>query len=160
MTRGRKPTPTPILKLRGSNAPSIKDRADEPKPDLAAPSCPSHLDKEGRAEFRRMVGHLRDLKVIARIDRNSLAIYCAAWSRWVAAEKELKTTGGPVVKSPSGYPIENPWAKVSRDAQATLIKLLPEFGLSPSSRTRLRVTKPKKEAAAADPFKLPAKKKA
>ena len=51
----------------------------------------------------------------------ALAIYCTNWFLWRAAEVEL-ARAGPVIKSPSGYGIQNPHLGVSRRAQDELRK--------------------------------------
>ena len=50
---------------------------------------------------------------------DALASYCTNWSRWQAAEAELAKTG-PVIESPSGYPIQSPYLSISRRAQDEL----------------------------------------
>ena len=52
---------------------------------------------------------------------DALANYCVNWSRWQQAEGEIAKTGA-VVKSPSGYPIQNPYLSISNRAQAELRK--------------------------------------
>jgi P27 family predicted phage terminase small subunit len=82
------------------------------------------------------VGILAPSGILQRADRAALAMYCLAWSRWVKAEGELKTTG-EVVRGTQGNAVLNPWLSVSRAAQAQMVKLLSEFGLSPVARHRL-----------------------
>jgi P27 family predicted phage terminase small subunit len=44
---------------------------------------------------------------------------------------------GAVVKAPSGYPILNPHLAVANQAYTRMKAMLVEFGMTPSSRTRL-----------------------
>jgi P27 family predicted phage terminase small subunit len=92
------------------------------------------LNAEAIAEWRRVTPLLAN---VGTLDRTALALYCAAWARWTKAEAEIATTG-EVVKSPSGFPIQNPWRTVANQAYKQLHAMLREFGLSPTARARLK----------------------
>ena len=141
--RGPKPTPTKLLKLRGSWR--AKLNKNEPKPKIQAPSIPGHLSKEAVAEWERIVPELKRLGLLAKIDRAALSGYCQSWARWVNAEKEIAGTGGEVVKSPSGYPIQNPWLSIANKALKQCESFIKEFGLSPAARTRIEIDKPEEQ---------------
>lgn len=136
---GRKPGPAPkptaLLKLAGTYRADRHGTA-EPAPPAAIPSCPKHLDRRAKVEWRRMCKQLELLGLITLLDRAALAAYCVSYSRWVEAEIRMQEHG-PVVKSPNGYPIQNPWLSISDKALDNMRKLLTEFGLTPSSRSRL-----------------------
>ena len=55
------------------------------------------------------------------------------------AEDELKKYG-PVVKAPSGFPVQSPFLAVANRAMKQTKEFLAEFGMSPSARTRVAVT--------------------
>ena len=140
--RGPKPTPTKILKLHGSRR--AGKNKNEPKPTIAAPICPSHLIADAKAEWKRIVPELKKLGLLTKIDRAALAGYCQSWGRWVNAEKKIQKIG-EVVKSPSGYPIQNPWLSIANKALKQCESFIKEFGLSPSARTRISVELPQDE---------------
>lgn len=135
--RGRKPKPT-ALKLVGGNAGKRPIAAAEPIAPIAIPTCPPHLQGEAKAEWRRITRELESMRVLSRVDRASLAAYCQAWARWVEAE-QMVVQKGTVVKSPSGYPIQNPYLAVANKALEQVIKIAAEFGLTPVSRARVKV---------------------
>ena len=128
--------------MRGRK-PTIKLNADEPQEAGKVPTCPRHLDKEGRREWRRVARRMRETGTIEERDRALLAVYCQAWSRMIHAEGELAKTG-PVVKSPSGYPILSPWLSVISQSTKTIDRMAVELGLSPVSRARIKAAQPKK----------------
>lgn len=139
MPRGRKPKPTAIKKLAG-NPGKRKPNGEEPKLPAAAaakPDCPPHLDGPARHEWQRVADLLHSAGLLTQVDRAALAGYCVAWGRWIQAETSLREHG-PIVKSPSGYPIQNPWLSVANAALAQVQKLAAEFGMTPSSRSRVR----------------------
>lgn len=145
--RGRKPTPTRLKDLLGSKRPR---NPTEPHPQPATPPLPRHLDAEAAREWRRMVKELRALGLLTRIDRAALAAYCVNWSRWVSAENVLRQSG-LVVKSADGGLYQNPYLAVANRALREMHRFLVEFGMTPSSRSRLHVSP---APSTADPFEV------
>lgn len=137
--KGRKPTPTAIKKLNG-NPGKRKLNDAEPKPKGGKPSCPPHVQGEARKEWNRISKDLHAAGLLTKIDKAALAAYCTHWGRWVDAEEQLRKHG-PIVKSPSGYPIQNPYLAIANKAMQAMAKLLVEFGMTPSSRSRIAVDK-------------------
>jgi P27 family predicted phage terminase small subunit len=136
--RGRKPKPTTLKILEGN--PGKRSLKDGPPPAPAGiPECPDFLDDEARAEWFRMTKELLDMGLLTRADRTALAAYCVAYSRWVAAEAQVRRLG-PIVKSPlKNFPMKSPYLTVADQALETMRKFMVELGLSPSSRSRIRV---------------------
>jgi P27 family predicted phage terminase small subunit len=82
---------------------------------------------------------LQQMGILSTADRTALAAYCAAYSRWVAAELAVKKFG-TIVKSPEkGFPMKSPYLCVAETALEQMRRLLVEFGLTPSSRSRIRL---------------------
>jgi P27 family predicted phage terminase small subunit len=52
---------------------------------------------------------------------------------------------GPVFKSDRGYPIQNPYLSIANTALDHMRKFLIEFGMTPASRSKLRVVTPTRE---------------
>jgi P27 family predicted phage terminase small subunit len=76
--------------------------------------------------------------LLCKIDRAALALFCQAWERWVEAEEALKKYG-VMVKSPNNFPMQSPYLAIANKAMEQMRALLAEFGMSPSSRTRISV---------------------
>ncbi|WP_256369831.1 phage terminase small subunit P27 family [Microvirga sp. KLBC 81] len=76
------------------------------------------------------------LGLLTEMDRAALAAYCQAYGRWVEAERKLKETP-LLIKLPSGYIQQSPWLAVANKQLELMHKYLAEFGLSPTSRTRV-----------------------
>ena len=83
-------------------------------------------------------------------DGAALALYCQAWARWVEAEANL-VRYGTVIKSQSGFPIQSPYLAIANKAMAQMARILVEFGMSPSSRTRVSIARPTPPPAQFDP---------
>ena len=136
--KGRKPKPT-VLKLREGNPGKRRLNADEPAPPVGVPDCPEFLDEVAREEWDRISVVLSEVGLLTQADRSALAAYCVAYSRWVAAEKQVAKFG-TIVKSPEkNFPMKSPYLTVADQSLETMRKFLVEFGLTPSSRSRIRV---------------------
>ena len=141
--RGRKPKPKAILTMDGS---SVR-RPDEPEVPPGDVVCPAELTGDARVEWDRIAPVLSGMGVLTHADQALLAAYCLAWGRMLHAERELAKTG-EVVKSPSGYPIQNPWLAVCNRAGKDMKGYAEQLGLSPTARGRVS----KAPAAKKNPF--------
>ena len=148
--RGRKPKPTVLKTLEGNPGwRPINDR--EPVPPEGVPECPDFLDDAARGEWFRTAGVLKDMRLLTPADRTALAAYCVAFSRWLEAEEQVKKYG-TIVKSPAkGFPMKSPYLTVADQAMEAMRKFMVEFGLTPSSRSRIRVPE---NARTADEFDI------
>lgn len=132
-----KPGPIP----KRNNVTELKTSGDN-KTRFVAPECPSHLQGSARAEWLRIVVFLEKYKLITEIDTAALALYCASYGRWQDAEEKIQRMkeqdgDGMMIKSPSGYPIQNPYLAIANRAMEDCYKYLQQFGLSPAARTRV-----------------------
>ena len=132
---GPKPLPSNIRQYTGGQK---KDTTDEPTLEIKASPPPDYFDSTQRACWSRNAEKLARMQVMTDADRDLLEMYVITWLRWRDAVK--KTGTEYTVESPkSGYPIQNPLLSVANKAEAQLIKIMAEFGFSPSSRTRVRM---------------------
>jgi P27 family predicted phage terminase small subunit len=139
--RGRKPKPTAQRVLEG-NPGKRPLNEDEPRPPLLAPEevvVPAELAANTRAaeEWTRLVPMLQKARQITEADRSALVALCTEWARYLDATARVMTSG-MIVKSPSGYPMTNPYLPIARQALAACNRLWPELGLTPSSRSRVK----------------------
>ena len=109
---------------------------DEPKPTACVPDCPEVLAGESRKEWDRMSVLLHQHGLLTNLDRAALAAYCLAWGRMVDAETKLREHGSVII-SGRNVPMQSPYLRIAVKAQEQLVRILVEFGLSPSSRTRV-----------------------
>jgi P27 family predicted phage terminase small subunit len=136
---GRRPKPTKLKLLQGTQRSDRLNRR-EPDPKSEIPSCPKHIQGESRREWKRITKELGALGLLTRVDRAAIAAYCDAYGRWTEAASKLSEKG-LLVKAPSGYPILNPYLSIINSALDQMRKFLTEFGMTPSSRTRINVAK-------------------
>lgn len=139
MPRGRKPKPDATKRLEGN--PGKRPRNSRaPKADPALPEPPEFLSATAKEQWERIAPLLFASKVLTRLDDAALAALCTAFARWVEAETSLREHG-LVVKSPNGFPIQNPYLSIANTAMRQMKELLAEFGMTPSSRSRVEVPK-------------------
>jgi P27 family predicted phage terminase small subunit len=134
---GRRPKPTHLKLLQG-NPGRRPLNAAEPKPPVELPPPPDYLNDTAKQEWNHLGPQLVKLGLLTSIDRSAFAAYCTVYARWVEAEVALRQTG-PVVRSPSGYPMLNPYYTVANQCLSQMRAYLTEFGMSPSSRSRTSV---------------------
>ena len=133
MKSGRKPTPTALKLVRGNPGKRAINR-NEPKPPPIAPSRPEWLSAEAKHEWSRLVSKLGRLGLLTEIDRAALAAYCTAWAHMVEAERRIRDSS----------PVGPYWTILMRSMQQVRA-FAAEFGLTPSSRSRLSLAEPKTE---------------
>lgn len=128
MKRGPKPIPTAELKLRGSRW--ANGRPDEPQaPPLSElPPCPDFVGEPGGEMWAELGPRLIARGVMTEWDLRAFAVACASWTRYVVMsgnEREAGVTMGPACRS-----LDSAFDKV--------LKMLREFGLTPSSRSQVK----------------------
>ena len=141
--RGPRPTPTPILQMRGSALATRAREQAEVKGPAGTPECPDGLDDDAKAAWDQLVPMLERMRVLTRIDGNALTRYCRLWSRWRAAEQFIKDRG-------EMYPIKDdagkvkwfqqwPQVAIANKLAQQLTRLEQEFGMTPSARSRIQL---------------------
>lgn len=142
MITGRKPHPTARRILEGNpgGRPLPEHEPEMPQASEAFDEPPAELlvDLVAAAEWRRLAPLLRKSQTTTEADRGSLLALCQQWSRYLEAHGKI-AAAGMVVKSPSGYPMPNPYIGISNKALGNCVKLWAELGLTPSSRSRVSV---------------------
>jgi len=133
--RGRKPKPTAVKELEGNPGKRALNEF-EPKPKKKAPKCPTWLDVEAKKEWKRVAKQLEELGVLTEVDMAAFAGYCEAYARWKEAE-EFISKHGTIVKTPSGYWQQVPQVSIAQTYLKIMIKFCEQFGLTPSSRSRI-----------------------
>jgi len=132
---GRKPKPTKLKVLQGT-AQKCRINDKEPTPETSIPDPPSHLSPNAGDEWRRITPELEKLGLLSEIDMAALAAYCQCYGRWKDAEEQLAKSS-LLIKTTNGNIIQNPLVGIANRSLLIMHKFLTEFGLSPSSRTRV-----------------------
>ena len=147
MTRGRKKIPTEIARLRGS---AKKDpqriNHNEPKPTQKKTRRPMWIkDKHAKEAYSYYVNLLDELGVVTVAERVAMEQLAVAYANWRRCQEASDREGIVVDGKRNANDI------AARDWYDRLLKILVEFGLTPSSRTRIVVNKPSEAVQSINP---------
>jgi P27 family predicted phage terminase small subunit len=134
---GRPRKPTIKLKIHGTYR-ADRRFINEPAPAIVIPIMPKHLKGEAATEWRRIAPLLAKMKCVTEWDRSLLSAYCFEWGVYVELCKKVKIKD-LVITTINGNKIHNPLLSARNKALTNLKELATEFGLSPSSRSRLNL---------------------
>lgn len=130
--RGRKPKPAALRRLEGN-------RSRRPMPATAVPALPDvpwPLNRGAKREWEKLALLLHEHDLLTALDGRAVAALAQVTMNFRRAQRALDKYG-PVVRGSRGSLVANPAAGVLRDSLATMIRLLGEFGLTPSARMRV-----------------------
>jgi P27 family predicted phage terminase small subunit len=103
---------------------------------------PFILEQGGAPRVARASKLLFANGLITELDRAALAGYCDAYARVAEASRQLQQYG-LIVKSPNGYPMQSPYLAILNTALQETRAFSTEFGMTPSSRSRVKTANPK-----------------
>lgn len=152
MSRGNKgggrPKPTAVKKRQGNPGHRPLNKNEPVFEGKTYP--PAHLDRIAKNEWKRLAPRLIVHGMLSPADRTAFAAYCVAYSTHVRAELALAKKKSLAYKTPGG--VLRPWPEiaVSNQALGQMYRFLTEFGLTPSARSRLDITIPKKGSSDED----------
>ncbi len=134
-----RPKPTRLKILAGNPG---KRRLNEREPQLPIPTelpqPPMPLSRVARKEWVRTGGLLLRSRVLTEADLTAFAAYCVVYGRWVEAEGNVRRRGLMVPAKPrSRNLVQNPFLSIANKSLQQMLRLWAEFGLTPSSRTRI-----------------------
>lgn len=133
---GPAPKPTQLRLLHGDR----KDRINhnEPVTRDVLPEPPEGMAADVREIWDYTLRELQFMKIAAASDRDALVAYCEAVVAHRKASAILAKTS-VLIKGLHGGMVRNPALQIQRDAAQTMCRFAQEFGLTPSSRTRIQV---------------------
>lgn len=146
MNAGRKPLPTKMKVLRGT---ARKDRLLpnelSPKVVTLIPPPPEGLNDDGQKEWTKITRELIALGVFTKVDDSMLFTYCKEFGKYLHYERELDRVGR-LLKAKSGYLMIHPYEPLAQKSLKAALQIAIQFGLTPSSRTRIAAPpKPKED---------------
>ena len=145
---GRKQKPTQLKLVQGTLRPG-RTNHNEPKPtgDLYDP--PDSLSPAEKEIWEYAIARAPK-GLLKQLDISALEVWVTAYVLHREAKKMVRLTG-QMVKTPSGYPILNPYlGSVNRQA-LIMLKSAAEMGFTPASRSRIHV---EDDAGEENPFAM------
>jgi P27 family predicted phage terminase small subunit len=137
--RGRKPKPT-VLKLLNGNPGKRPLNDHEPKPGHLTEDIPPELDKtDAKEEWQRTIVPAIRRGQITAADRVFAIAHCDLWATWRSQLADASRHAHVVAVGPNQHPMPNPARGMANKTFLLLAKVDAELGLTPSSRSRVRV---------------------
>jgi P27 family predicted phage terminase small subunit len=92
---------------------------------------------------------LTRLGLLSEIDRGAFLAYCEAYGRWCSAQRAIRKLAstdpdsqeGLVLRTSNGNVIQNPAVGIGNKAARDMVQFAAEFGMTPSARARLGMSK-------------------
>ena len=144
---GRKKTPSAMKILKGTNQP-CRMNPREPKPLVVELKCPSYLTAQGKRTFKNLAKLLKDMKVAAASDQQALAMLSDMYSIYRQMRDTLKKNGFTYeIETQNGGTMHRarPEVAILNEAWKNTRSMMSEFGLTPSSRTKVSASGPNEE---------------
>ncbi len=148
---GRPPKPAALKQLAGN--PGKRKIQEEVKVVVPSrvPYPPRWLNAYGKREWRRVIRALITARLYSELDRTALEVYCTEYGNWRDALDKLNEKGASrILTSDKGYQYVNPWQTIAERARAAALAAAQQFGLSPSSRSKVSPSKNEKEKSLAE----------
>lgn len=138
--RGTKPMSSARRRLTGNSSKRPINSQEPDPPPTNLENVPQEIagNAEAVREWRRLAPMLQTIRQVTEADRAALIALCVEWSRYLEATKNAKPR--ILIASRSGYKMPNPWLAIQRQALASCLKLWPELGLTPSARSRIKMS--------------------
>ena len=148
---GRRPKPT-RLKLLEGNPGQRRLNTQEPNPPAGLPVKSDDLGVIASAEWDRLGPALVAMGTLTTVDGEAFTALVTQYERAVQLRRAINTRARPIVK---GRP--NPLWGMERETTKVWRSLLCEFGLTPSSRSKI-VTVRSNDTRTAHPWATPARR--
>ena len=141
MSNSAKPT---ALKLVTGNPGKRAINKNEPKPTVGTPKMPSHLPPKAKTYWKDVSKLLSEMGVLTVADGKALEQLCNTYCEWRDHLKDIQRDGTTYwAETQSGKLLKaNPSVAMASDAQKRIKSFMVEFGLTPSSRTRIKAETP------------------
>ncbi len=141
--RGPAPAPTKILEGRGNRRAKVQAKL-EPQYEPGASQPPERLDDVAKEKWFELVAQMIASGIFTTIDQTTLARYCEMWSDYIR-DREFIRANGISFNDAAGYPKAYPEVSSLDKTQTKMMILEREFGMTPSSRSRIQSPKRKAE---------------
>lgn len=158
MTRGRPRKPTEVKIAQGTNRP---DRDMSIKMNEGIPDPPGYLSPQALIHWDRCVAACRKVRTLTEADGDALAMLCVSFEEWRAADIIVRDEGeicrciksvksstkadGDTAMVTTETVYQHPAVGIRSSAWKKIVKMLREFGLTPSARAGMKMAAHEKE---------------
>ena len=135
--RGAKPKPT-RLKILTGNPGRHRINQSEPRPAVVSPQPPAYAGREIKGFYKRNAQMLADLGVMTTADVDAFELMATHFGIAIDAAKRIRKEG-LTREDDDGIERKHPLLQVLRDNSTAFRAYAVEFGMTPSSRSRVHL---------------------
>lgn len=135
MNRGRPRKPRSVKEAQGTYRP---DRDMSISLGEGVPEPPSYLSDQALIHWDRMVQAAQKVRVLTEADGDALAMLCVAFEEYKAADIIVRDEG-EICESDKGGKYQHPAVGIRSNAWKKIVRMLREFGLTPSARAGMKM---------------------
>lgn len=136
MGKGRRPIAPEVHKANGTYVKHPeRENKQAPVADGNAPEMPNYFNEDEASKWAELVTDLRTECVLSSTSRELMIAYCTAFGGWIAARRKVQELGQCLGEGDKAK--RNPHSVELHKYRDQMNRLLPEFGLTPSSRGKL-----------------------
>jgi P27 family predicted phage terminase small subunit len=135
MRPGPPPKPTALKILAGNPGEHALNKR-EPRPPPGIPECPKKLPKKIKAKWLELAPLLIESHLLSKLDIPAFVLLLRHLVRIDETARKVERSG-LLVKAKNGFPVVSPLLYVLNRAQRDAMRIMAEFGLTPSSRSRI-----------------------
>lgn len=149
-----RPVPTKLKILRGNPGKRPINQLEPKLRELTKPPpAPSFLGDTARGEWRKRAREFVEIRMLTPADLGLLAAYCESYGRFADATKRFNELGAPLFyETVHGGLAKHPLVGIIDAAEQSMLRTGSEFGLTPSSRSRLKISPRKPHGDSNDPL--------
>ena len=145
--RGRKPEPTELKLAKGTYRKNPQRRNhDEPEVAKGIPDQPDGLDEIAIACWKDTCQQMEDMRTLSPVFAKAIEQYARTWSQLKQVETMVADTGIVLVVQKTDGTVEtrrNQFTLEMHKLADRLLKIQAELGLTPSSKSSVRASRPK-----------------
>lgn len=140
MKPGPKPKSLQLKILSGTKKPKAAN-SQAPQSPLASLKPPTGLTRREKFHWNLLAGELRDAGLLTRLDAPVFLMLVRNLALIDEATAALRRDG-LTQRTKLGNRSTSPWIRIRQNAERSVLRIAGDFGLSPSSRSRLRLEAP------------------
>ena len=135
--KGRKPIPTALKKLRGTDQPSRINDQNQPAPISKMPPPPKWFSRTARKIYKTKSQELINQKVMSHLDIDMFVLYCNEYAIYIETSAEISKIPFNAKITETSNEVYKRIRQQNQQAWERAKAIAIEFGFTPSARSRV-----------------------
>lgn len=107
---------------------------------LVMPPCPQWMGKLARKHWETLGPELVSAGLLSKVDGDVFAMHCDDVTSYGEVRKKLEKLDDWISTTPNGFEVQAAYLQILNKLHDRIIKTAREFGLTPASRSGMKVT--------------------